>query len=432
MRKFFKNIHLWLSVPVGVIITIICLTGSFLFFETEIMEALYPDRYFIKEVSEKPIPIDKLITNVSKEIPDSVSITGVTIPSDPKRAYIFSLSKPRRASVYVDQYSGNIKFYNQRSQFFMTVFRLHRWLLDSAKSDGSIFWGKVIVGSCTLIFVFIIITGLIIWVPKTLTATKNRLKINFNKGWRRFIYDLHVAGGFYISILLLIMALTGLTWSFQWYRQGFYKVLGSEMLQAGPPPSAQQKQQGNDNRVKEKEERKTDKPQADFEKVKQNISKEDGTAVADKQEERGTRANEETRDSSNRENKRGNSSLNFQKWQQVYDELAYQNPKYTQITLSNGNANVFFSGWGNQRAGDKYTFNPKNGEITDSDLYKNQNKQGKIRGWIFSLHVGSWGGYFSKILTLIAALIGATLPITGYYFWLNRIIKKNKRKTLRG
>ena len=140
MRKFFKNIHLWLSVPVGVIITIICLTGSILIFETEIMEALYPDRYFIKEVSEKPIPIDKLITNVSKEIPDSVSITGVTIPSDPKRAYIFSLSKPRRASVYVDQYSGNIKFYNQRSQFFMTVFRLHRWLLDSAKSDGSIFW----------------------------------------------------------------------------------------------------------------------------------------------------------------------------------------------------------------------------------------------------------------------------------------------------
>ncbi|MGL4909307.1 MAG: PepSY domain-containing protein, partial [Bacteroidales bacterium] len=42
-------------------------------------------------------------------------------------------------------------------------------------------------------------------------------------------------------------------------------------------------------------------------------------------------------------------------------------------------------------------------------------------------HVGSWGGWFSKLLTVIAALIGASLPITGYYFWIKRLKQKHNK-----
>ena len=45
--------------------------------------------------------------------------------------------------------------------------------------------------------------------------------------------DLHVAGGMYALFFLLAMALTGLTWSFGWYRTGFYKVFGVEVQQGG-------------------------------------------------------------------------------------------------------------------------------------------------------------------------------------------------------
>ena len=37
---------------------------------------------------------------------------------------------------------------------------------------------------------------------------------------------MHVSVGFYVAILLLIMALTGLVWSFGWYREGFYAIFG--------------------------------------------------------------------------------------------------------------------------------------------------------------------------------------------------------------
>jgi uncharacterized iron-regulated membrane protein len=37
-----------------------------------------------------------------------------------------------------------------------------------------------------------------------------------------------VAGGMYVLVFLLAMALTGLTWSFQWYRNLFYTAFGVE------------------------------------------------------------------------------------------------------------------------------------------------------------------------------------------------------------
>ncbi|MGG6549019.1 UNVERIFIED_CONTAM: PepSY domain-containing protein, partial [Prevotella sp. 15_C9] len=49
---------------------------------------------------------------------------------------------------------------------------------------------------------------------------------------------------------------------------------------------------------------------------------------------------------------------------------------------------------------------------------------GKIRGWIYSVHVGSWGGMLTRILTFVAALIGASLPLTGYYLWIRKKIKR--------
>ena len=214
MKKVFRKIHLWLSVPFGLLITLICFSGAMLVFETEVMELCHRDLYYVEKVGPAPLPMGKVAEKVAATLPDSVSVTGVTASSAPERAWQVNLSKPRRASVYVDQYTGEIKGKYERAPFFTTMFRLHRWLLDSMKPDGGIFWGKMIVGTATLMFVFVLISGIVIWWPRTKKALKNSLKIVSGKGWRRFCYDLHVAGGMYTLVLLLVMALTGLSWSF--------------------------------------------------------------------------------------------------------------------------------------------------------------------------------------------------------------------------
>ena len=393
---------MWLSVPFGLIITLVCFSGAMLVFENEVNEWFRRDLYYVETVKESPLPMDKLLEKVATTLPDSVAVTGVSISSDPGRAYQVSLSKPRRASLYVDQYTGEVKGKSERSGFFMFMFRMHRWLLDSMNpGNEGIFWGKMIVGVSTLLLVFVLISGIVIWWPRTRKALKNSLKITATKGWRRFWYDLHVAGGMYALIFLLAMALTGLTWSFPWYRTAFYKVFGVEVQQ----------------RAAQGHEQKSDAQKRDTKLAAHREKKREGNEV---------RKGERSRRPENNHSDMYSVTSPFVYWQEIYDKLRRQNPEYKQISISSGTASVSFNRFGNQRASDRYSFNTDNGEFTETSLYQHQDKSGKIRGWIYSVHVGNWGGMFTRILTFIAALLGAALPLTGYYLWIKRLIKVRK------
>ena len=402
MKKIFRKIHLWLSVPFGLIITLVCFSGAMLVFENEANEWFRRDLYYVETVKGSPLPMDKLLEKVATTLPDSVAVTGVSISSDPGRAYQVSLSKPRRASLYVDQYTGEVKGKSERSGFFMFMFRMHRWLLDSMNpgNEGN-FWGKMIVGVSTLLLVFVLISGIVIWWPRTRKALKNSLKITATKGWRRFWYDLHVAGGMYALIFLLAMALTGLTWSFPWYRTAFYKVFGVEVQQ----------------RAAQGHEQKSDAQKRNTKLAAHREKKREGNEV---------RKGERSRRPENNHSDMYSVTSPFVYWQEIYDKLRRQNPEYKQISISSGTASVSFNRFGNQRASDRYSFNTDNGEFTETSLYQHQDKSGKIRGWIYSVHVGNWGGMFTRILTFIAALLGSALPLTGYYLWIKRLIKVRK------
>ena len=400
MKKIFRKIHLWLSVPFGLIITLVCFSGAMLVFENEVNEWSRPDLYYVETVKESPLSMDKLLEKVAMALPDSVSVTGVSISSDPGRAYQVSLSKPRRASLYVDQYTGEVKGKSERSGFFMFMFRMHRWLLDSMNpGNEGIFWGKMIVGVSTLLLVFVLISGIVIWWPRTRKALKNSLKITATKGWRRFWYDLHVAGGMYALFFLLAMALTGLTWSFPWYRTAFYKVFGVEVQQ----------------RAAQGHEQKSDAQKRDTKLAAHREKKREGNEV---------RKGEKSGRPENNHSDMYSVTSPFVYWQEIYDKLRRQNPEYKQISISSGTASVSFNRFGNQRASDRYSFNTDNGEFTETSLYQHQDKSGKIRGWIYSVHVGSWGGMLTRILAFIAALIGAALPLTGYYLWMRKFIRQ--------
>lgn len=376
MRKFFKQIHIWLSIPFGLVISITCFTGAMLIFETEITESVQRDLYYVDSVDGEPMPLPELLSRVESTLEEGQRITGVTISDDPARTYKVNLSQPKRAAIYVDQYSGEVLGQAERLEFFRTMFLLHRWLMDERPEDNNaIFWGKMIVGVSTLMFVVILISGIVIWVPRSITAWKNRSKITVTKGWHRFWYDLHVAGGIYATLLLLAMALTGLTWSFEWYREDFYKLFGVELA----------------------------------EQSKTAAKPESGDAA---QRARAGRAGRDAE-------KRVDASP-YIAWDAAYRNVRNVVGDDARITLSKGSASVSLSGWGNQRASDKYLFDEATGEITSTELYADSDRSRKIRGWIFSVHVGNWGGLLTRVLWFLAAMIGATLPLTGYYLWIKR------------
>ena len=369
IKKVFRKIHLWLSVPTGIIITLICFSGAMLVFEKEITEACRPELYFVKEAKGEPIPMQELMEKVGETLPDSVSITGVTVYPNRMRTYQVSLSKPRRASIYVNQYTGEVTGRSERLPFFDTMFRLHRWLLGASSNDNGIAWGKLLTGICTLVLVFILITGILMWLTNRNKPLRASLAIHVTKGWGRFWHDLHVAGGIYATIFLLALALTGLTWSFSWYRTGFYACFGIESSAEGG--------------------------------------------------------------ASHGGGRHGGGGFGFhhrspyRHWDEVLEEVAKKNPGYRQITLKPEVAEVVPEGRLSLRATDKYSYNRRSGEITDVKLYSSESKDTKVRSGVYMVHTGSWGGIFTRILTFLAAIIGATLPLTGYWLWFRRLTRKH-------
>ena len=384
MKKALRKIHLWLSVPTGIIITLVCFSGAMLVFEKEITEAIKPELYFVKEAKGEPIPMQQLMEKVEETLPDSVSISGVTVFADSTRTYQVSLSKPRRASIYVNQYTGEVTGRSERLPFFNTMFHLHRWLLGSSSGVG-----KLLTGICTLVLVFILITGILMWLTNRNKPLKASLAIHVTKGWGRFWHDLHVAGGIYTTIFLLAMALTGLTWSFSWYRTGFYACFGVESSEKG------------------------------------GAHGEGGNSHGEGRGSRGEGRYSHGDGRNNHEGKRGEGRgfhrrSPYRHWDDVLNEVALKNPGYQQITLKPEVAEVVPEGRLSMRATDKYSYDRRSGEITDVQLYSAGKKDTKVRSGVYMVHTGSWGGIITRILNFLAAFIGATLPLTGYWLWFRR------------
>jgi uncharacterized iron-regulated membrane protein len=379
MKHFIRKIHLWLSVPFGLIITLVCFSGAMLVFEKEVTQLFNGGLYTVEKAGGRPLPVGVLVDKVAQTLPEGMRVTGVTVSSDTEKAYSVSISKPHRAAVIVNQYTGEVKGRQERNAFFAAMFSLHRWLMDNGRPEGRPVYGKIIVGISTIMFVIALVSGIIIWWPKTRRALRNSLKLTLRNGRFRLWHSLHVAGGMYAVLLLLVMSLTGLTWSFSWYRTAFYAAFGVEVSAKGAAHGG--KAAGNGR------------------KAGRNVD--DGKRTA---------------------------TMNTAVWQQVYDRLHAGNPDARSITISDGTATVSSAAFGNTRAADRYTFDVRTGRITSVTKYADAARQSKLRGLIYSVHVGSFGGLLTRLMWFAAALMGATLPLTGYYLWLRRLSNGARRK----
>ena len=194
MRKLFGKIHLWLSIPVGIILSIICFSGAALVFEKEITQACNPHLYKVSvpEGNAAVLPPSQLIARIKEQTADSLKLTSLQYSGKADEAATVTFKNAGRKSLSVNPYTGEVNGWIEGNAFFQTMRKLHRWLLNPPPQKGASSVGKMIVGISTLLMVVILISGLVIWWPRTHKALNNRLKVSFRKGWRRFWYDSHV------------------------------------------------------------------------------------------------------------------------------------------------------------------------------------------------------------------------------------------------
>lgn len=392
MRKLFAKIHLWLSIPLGILISIICLTGAILVFEQEITQALNPNLYRVEAASgSTPLSPSQLAEAISRQVPDPLQLTSLQFAQDPDKPVWAGFRNAGRKTLSVNPYTGEVNGWSQSYPFFQEVRKLHRWLLDAPARKGEKSVGKVVVGVTTLLMVVILLSGLVIWIPRTSKALKNRLKISCTKGWRRFWYDSHAATGIYTLVFLLVMALTGLTWSFGWYRTAAYSLFGAtpQTMEAGHGNAGNREAGATSQRNHTHPDRQPD-----------SRPRRTGTDESD------TRPK--------------NAQRPYRTWDQVLAGLQQTYPSYTSIKLERNSAQIITSPEGSLRKSDTARFQAEDGTITGITTSDQVPISQKMKGYFYSFHTGTWGGMWTKILYFLAAFLGGILPLSGYYLWYKK------------
>ena len=388
MKKIFAKIHLWLSLPLGIVLTVVCLSGAVLVFEGEITQALHPELYRVAAPADAcPLQPLQLVDRIGEQMPDSLHLVSLQLSARSDEPCMAAFRETGRKQLSVDPYTGNVNGWVESPAFFGTVRKLHRWLLDPPPSKGEKSVGKAIVGVSTLGLVLILVSGLILWIPRSRKALHNRLKVSCSNGRHRFWHDCHVSLGFYATLLLLVMALTGLTWSFGWYRTAAYELFGgTQQTVAAQEDLSRKVDSGN----------------------------------------RQSRARSGERTAGREHGETETRPFDHAVWDDVLEQLTAHYTAYKTIVLTQAEAQV--TRRSAMRRIDRATFDPRNGRLAEITRYEDTPRQQRLRGWFYTFHTGTWGGIWTKILYFLAALIGATLPLTGYYLWWKRYSNKKNRK----
>lgn len=239
VRKVIFWLHLCLGVIGGIVIFIMCVTGAALSFEKNITEYFERDQRYVA-VGETRLPTDAILQKVIDAKP-KVKPASISVTNDPAAAATVSLG--RDGQVFVDPYTGNITGEGSSAArgFFRFMTDLHRYIAMSG--DGRAV-GKAITGACNLMFLCLAITGIYIWLPRRLSLKHVRPNLWFRstKSGKARDFNWHNTIGFWTSLVLVILTITGTVISYQWAGNLVYTLTGNEVPQQQTPP-----QQGQQN-----------------------------------------------------------------------------------------------------------------------------------------------------------------------------------------
>ncbi|MFC4402190.1 PepSY-associated TM helix domain-containing protein [Gracilibacillus xinjiangensis] len=201
--------HFYAGVIIAPILLILAVTGSIYLFKPQIEAFIYADYYQVQEQGEKLAPSAHTET-VLAEYPDA-KITKYRPGEDSTRsAEVRALINGESFTFFIDPYtSGIIGKLNDQHRFIDRVEEFHGELMLGTFGDR-----MVELAACwTLI---LITTGLYIWFPRKRQKIFGVLIPRFNRNRRILFRDLHAVTGFWLSIAIIFLVLSGLIWSGFW------------------------------------------------------------------------------------------------------------------------------------------------------------------------------------------------------------------------
>lgn len=394
LKKILFQAHWLVGITAGVILAIVGATGAILAFETPIQNWLNRDVRNVAQPGPSALPLDALTETIREQAPGK-RIASLQVSADPTatvrivfapdaNANASSRGPARGETRYANPYTGELIAgeVNRGQAFFRTTRSIHRWLLIDQLDKQAV--GRHIVGAATLLCVGLALSGLYLRWPRSIGKWRVWLTFNPKLKGRSFLWHLHAVLGTWVLIGFLVMSLTGLYWSYNWYRNSLFAIAGVE-----PPAGREQRREQPRNAAEPRGERN-----------------------------------------------RGEGALEDPAIQPVALNAVWTNFQTTlgdrpfttaTLTLDPGRPieiRYLLADSSHDRANNTMQLEATTGQVLKHERYDSKRTGEKFMASIFPLHSGSFFGVPGSLVYMVASLAMPVFTITGWMLYLDRRRRK--------
>lgn len=232
LRRVIFWCHLCSGVVAGAIVLIMSVTGVLLTYERQILLRADTRAYRSGPDSTRSSRLAPSAMLAAVQAGDpSARVTGMTLWADPRSPGSVLVGQ---RTIYVSPYTAQVlgEASPQPRAFFRKITDWHRWLGVAGEGRAT---ARMITGACNLAFLFLVVSGVYLWFPRTWSWRQVRAIGWFRGGLQGKARDFnwHNTIGLWSAVPLFIVVLSGVVISYPWASNLVYRAVGET-----PPPRA--------------------------------------------------------------------------------------------------------------------------------------------------------------------------------------------------